>query len=124
MTEPSTPPIAVSFNSDDSDLAYRMIGALVDMALTGRGASIDQLEIAFLGLGEVIEAIAARGAIRSAELSQNGNGSTLHIYHSATSVAFEPGAREIAEAAFSHLNYGEGVVVLTSAAELDGADND
>lgn len=100
-------PVTVTFGGVDHDLAHRMIGAMLDMTLTGHGASIDQLETVHLGLGEIVHAIATTGAIARTRMQDTATGPALMIEHSAPTVTFASGSREIADAAFADLVLGD-----------------
>lgn len=117
-------PISVSFDRDNPELVHQMVGALVDMTLTQRGASIDELETAFLGMGEIIDAVVASGPIKQADLDDDVDGLRLLIHHSASAVEFDAGAREIADAAFPALRLRNGLVEIPIAARLDRVDDD
>ena len=113
---PDGPFIAVSFEAAEPHLVDDVIGALVDMTLTQLGATVDMLEAAHLGLGEIIAAISAGGALRRVELRRSDERLRLDLVHDSVDPVFEPGARDVAEAAFSTIVFGAGRIEIEATA--------
>lgn len=105
-------PIRAIFANRDPDLAYRVIGGLLDMTLTQLGATIDDLETAYLSIGEVVAAISSGGSIAAASLEVCSNCATLQIEHTAPEIRFEPGSRELAEVAFPDFEVEDGLITV------------
>lgn len=106
------PRFRVRFNREDNGLAHRMIGALFDMTLAAHDVPLETLETVFVGLGEVIEAVAvASGAVVAAELADAETG-VVRLHHTAQTVTLPPGAIDIVEAAFPAFSQESGVIEL------------
>ena len=106
------PQIRVKFRGDDNELAHRVIGALLDMTLTGQGATIEELELAAIGVTEVVDAITERGRVTKAELKFYHRNPIFCLQHTAKNMTFENGALELAQAAFPLLVVVDGLVEL------------
>lgn len=122
MTTHAGLPIAVSFAGHDHGLVNDMVGALIDMALTELGASVDLLETAYLAVGEIVDAVAASGRVQTVELHDRGTTPRLRIYHSARAVTFDAGSRAIAEAAFPEIRAGDGFIELLPSGSSRGVE--
>jgi len=120
MTPELAPAIRIAFNHNDADLAYRVVAALLDMTMTNLGATVEELELAAIGVFEIIDAVASVGNIDGAEVVYDGDRPIIRLRHSARDVAFEAGAMELARTAFPTVISSDGLIEIHTLAGTGG----